>query len=178
MQSRAFVAAQSLHAVGDAVAPEAVKALESPCSSTEFFRLDAADMLDGGNVYHISKKRRSSTKVELTECGDYRNTILLTRDFIHDIVDTPEYAILRLKSQIAGTNVIFALEGLAPHYGSNYRTPDHPSRTEDVAGAARSFGNIGASSKFRSKPAACSGWQRRYQWKMVQRRFIQSGRIS
>ncbi|MDR6634059.1 hypothetical protein J2X72_002859 [Phyllobacterium sp. 1468] len=48
------------------------------------------------------------------------------------IFDTPEYTILRLKHQIAGNNVIFALERLAPHYGSNYRAPDHVRREQKM----------------------------------------------
>lgn len=40
-----------------------------------------------------------------------------------NIANTPEYAIARLKDQVAANNVLFALERLAPHYGSNYHAP-------------------------------------------------------
>jgi hypothetical protein len=49
-----------------------------------------------------------------------------------NVFDTPEYAILRLKSQIAGNNVIFALERLAPHFGSDYRAPDCVRREQKM----------------------------------------------
>lgn len=49
-----------------------------------------------------------------------------------NIFDTPEYAILRLKSQIAGNNVIFALERLAPRFGSDYRAPECVRREQKM----------------------------------------------
>lgn len=42
-----------------------------------------------------------------------------------NIVETPEYAIARIRAQIAANNVFFALERLAPNYGANYRAPDY-----------------------------------------------------
>ncbi|WP_133123844.1 hypothetical protein [Phyllobacterium zundukense] len=54
------------------------------------------------------------------------------------IADTPEYPIIRLKAQIAANNVIFALERLAPRFGSALpHTGPCPARAENAAGAAR-----------------------------------------